>query len=253
MTGAARGIGAATVSRLRADGLQVVGVDVDPVQHGVDVHHVTGDVRDPAVAQAAVAAATAIGPLRVLVNNAGIVRDRAFTAQTDQDWATVLSTVLEGTRTMTAAVVAAMQSDAAEEMAAGPDARPTARRIVLTAPAATRTGTAGSSASAAAGGAVVSLAATLARELGGWGIRVNTVMVGHVRTRLTDRVDPGTDVDPAGHGLPEPVRQMAAATTALGRFGDPEEVAAVHAFLSGPDSDYVTGAVIPVTGGLLGT
>ncbi len=250
VTGAARGVGAATTRRLRADGYLVVGVDLDAPtdEDGIEAF-VRGDVADPQTGVRAVAAAADLGPLNVLVNSAGIVIDRAFTAQDDPEWQAVLSAVVDGTRLMVRAVVASMQADARRELARGPGLSPRPRRIVNTVPSAFETGTPGASATAAAGGAVVGLTTTLARELGGWGIRVNAVLLGYISTRLTDPLSPPDGVI----GLPEPVRQMAAATTALGRFGDPAEVAAVHAFLAGPDADYVTGAVVPVTGGLLGT
>jgi NAD(P)-dependent dehydrogenase (short-subunit alcohol dehydrogenase family) len=201
-----------------------------------------------------VAAADAAGSVDALVCCAGAPHDRAFTAQDDASWSGVLAGVVDGTRVMARAVARRMQRAAEAELAAGPTARPSARRIVALAPATTRTATAGGSASAAAGGAVLALTATLARELGPWGIRVNAVLVGFVETRLTARLPDGAALgDPSTPGLPEPVRQMAAATTALGRMGTPEEVAGAVAFLLGPDADYVTGAVLPVTGGLLGT
>lgn len=260
VTGAARGIGAATVERLHADGYLVVAVDQDLAglaERWPDDTHcrtVGGDVADPRTARAAVEAATAWGPLRVLVNNAGIAVDRAFVAQSDEQWQRVYDSVAVGTRVMTLGVIHQMQADVRDELTAGPDATPSARRVINTVPFSAVTATAGGSASAAAGGAVISLTRTLARELGAYGIRVNAVLVGYITTRMTAALPPGESQASLDHpGLPEPVRQMAAATTALGRFGDPTEVAAVHSFLAGPDADYVTGAVIPVTGGLLGT
>lgn len=256
VTGAARGIGAATAARLADDGLRVVAVDCDAAalhdrwDAASDVVAVPGDVRDPAAAAAAVDRAQQHGALHVLVNNAGTVADRAFTAQADDQWDRVVSSLLGGTRTMTRAVLAVMCRDASRELATGPDATATPRRIITTVPAAAVTGSAGGSATAAAGGAVASLTTTLAREVGGYGIRVNAVLLGYIHSRLTGPLPPvGAD----GPGLPEPVRQMVAATTSLGRFGTPEEVAAVHSFLASDAADYITGAMIPVTGGLLGT
>ena len=120
------------------------------------------------------------------------------------------------------------------------------RKITNTAAGALYTGNPGQANLAAGAGAVVRLTRTLARELGGFGINVNPVAPGFIDTRLTAAADDGT-------GVPEPLRQMTKAMTALGRFGSPEDVARVHLFLASSDADFVTGVTIPVTGGLLGT
>jgi 3-oxoacyl-[acyl-carrier protein] reductase len=123
------------------------------------------------------------------------------------------------------------------------------RRITNTVASAALTGSPGGAALSATGGAIAGLTRTLARELGGYGVNVNAVAVGFVETRLSAAQ---TAEDPAT-GVAESIRQMTKAMTALGRHGTPADVAAVHAFLASGDADFVTGAVIPVTGGLIGT
>ena len=121
------------------------------------------------------------------------------------------------------------------------------RKIVNTSSSVAFTGNPGQANYTAAKGAIISLTRTLARELGPFGINVNAVAPGFIETRLTAVRADGDQL-----GIPEATRQMAIAITALGRAGTPADVANVHAFLAGPDSDFVTGVTIPVTGGQLG-
>ena len=239
VTGADTGVGGATVLQLRREGHTVIRVLAEgPGDDGPT--DVVGDPSSGDTAARAVAAAVAVGELRTLVVAGLRPLDRAFTTQTDDEWRDVADALMGTTRTMCRAVVSRMQADASAELAEGPLATALPRRIVLTMPATTLTATAGGSASAAAGGAVQALTRTLARELGGYGIRVNCVCLGYLADERADE-------------LPEPVRQMAAATTALGRFGTVEEAAAVYAFAASDAADYMTGTTLNVTGGLLGT
>ena len=207
-------------------------------------------VRGDALAVADELAAAALahhGGLDVVVCNAGSALDAAFHALDDAAWTAVLRDAFEATATVLRACAVPMRDAAAQELAR--DGRVARRRaITTTVAAAAVTGSPGSANLAAAGGAVRSLTATVARELGPFGITCNAVLVGFVETRMTAPQGPEDRA-----GTPEPVRQMTRAMTALGRFGTPAEVAAVHAFLVGPDATFVTGAVVPATGGLLGT
>jgi 3-oxoacyl-[acyl-carrier protein] reductase len=99
----------------------------------------------------------------------------------------------------------------------------------------------------AAKGALIGLTKTLARELGPFHINVNAVAPGFIETRLTAPKNEGDEL-----GVPEHIRQMALMVIALGRYGRPEDVANAHLFLASSESDYVTGIVLPVTGGQLG-
>ncbi len=137
------------------------------------------------------------------------------------------------------AVVPELRSRAHAEAAEG---TPRARSVVTLASAALATGEPGESDAAARSGAIVGLTRTLARELGPLNIRVNAVLVG--------AIDLGP---PPQHGEPAVLRELTRAVTALGRLGTPDEVAAVIAFLASDDAAFVTGAVVAVTGGHLGT
>jgi 3-oxoacyl-[acyl-carrier protein] reductase len=103
----------------------------------------------------------------------------------------------------------------------------------------------------AAKGAILSVTKTLARELGPFSINVNAVAPGFVETRLT-AAHGSPEHQETGLGIPVAHREAAVQLIALGRLGQPEDIASVTAFLVCSDSDYVTGVTIPVTGGQLG-
>ncbi len=258
VTGAGRGIGAATATVFAAEGACVVVSDIDAEPaaavadaiacDGGQAWAAPGDCADAATAAAVVAGAVdRFGGVDILVNNAGSAADAAFHALDDAAWERVCHANVRTTLQATRAVVAVVRERATAELAR--DGRVAhQRKITNTAPAAYFTGSPGEAALAAAGGAVAGLTRTLARELGSFGVNVNAVAPGFVETRLTR---PETLADP--DGVPEPIRQMTKAMTALGRYGTPEDLARVHLFLASSDADFVSGVTIPVTGGLLGT
>jgi 3-oxoacyl-[acyl-carrier protein] reductase len=257
VTGAGRGIGRATALRLARDGagLALNDVDAEPLAEtaalvaetgGVAVTHV-GSTATSAVAEAFVATAVdRFGRVDVVVNNAGTTRDRMFHRMDDDALDAVLDANLRTAWHTTQASLPHLRDVAKAEIAEH-GAPLHHRKIIFTASVAALTGNPGQANYTAAKGALIALTKTLAQELGPFRINVNAVAPGFVETRLTAAK---SEADPLG--IPEDIRQSLRRMIALGRFGLPEDVANVHAFLAGPDSDFVSGVTLPVTGGQFG-
>jgi len=251
ITGAARGIGEATARLFAAEGatLALNDVDEEPLRElaaSLDAVAVPGDVARDAERIVAEALA-AHGAIDIVVNNAGTRADAPFHLMTAEQWDAVFDACLTGTLRMCQAVAPHFRERAMAELAEH-GAVAHHRKITNTAPASFLVGSPGQANLTAAGGAVVGLTRTLARELGGFAVNVNAVAPGFVETRLTAAEHPD-----GGAGMAEPLRQMTKAMTALGRHGQPGDLARVHLFLASSDADFVTGVTIPVAGGLLGT
>jgi 2-hydroxycyclohexanecarboxyl-CoA dehydrogenase len=237
VTGGASGIGAATARRLAAEGARVSIADVDEagareVAAEIDGHAVRMDVADAASARAGVAAATeALGPLDILVNNAGTDRF-AFFVNTDEElWDVVLGVNLRGVLACTHAVLGSMQ-----ERRGGV--------IVNVASEAGRVGSQGSAAYSAAKAGVIGFTKAIARESARYGVRCNAVAPGPIETPLLNAAP--EQLGELGRRL----KQGMVNATAMGRSGEPEEVAAAIAYLASDDASYVTGQTLNVSGGL---
>lgn len=243
VTGSGRGIGRAIAQRLASDGARVVVNDVDE-----DVARATageidgsvvaiGSVADPTVAEELVATAEReLGGLDIVVNNAGITRDAPLHKMTDEAWDAVLDVSLRGTFNVCRAAARLLRKQEAAHN----------RKVVNLASINGIYGVAFNANYCAAKGGVMGLTKALAREWAPLRINVNAVAPGYIEgTRLTA---PRGEGDP--FGIPEDVVARIRAAVPIGRPGQPADVAALVAWLASPDSDYVTGQVLEIHGGM---
>lgn len=222
VTGAASGIGAAVVRRLRASGVRVAGLDLRPAPDA-DLA-LEADVGDTAAVAAAIdAAAASLGVPTLGVHAAGITRDQRLWKLAPADWDAVLRVNLTGAWNLVRALVP-------HQPAAGVGS------VVLVGSINGARGKVGQSAYAASKAGLVGLAKTSARELGSFGIRVNVVAPGFVDTPMTA-------------GLAAEWRDRAVAETVLGRVATADDVATCVEFLLSAAARHVTGQVLAVDGG----
>lgn len=240
VTGAGRGIGAATAERLAAEGMAVIVVDRAEQDTRATVSAIraaggraAGYGCDVTVAHAVTAmVASAVEEfchVDVLVNCAGINQDRLLLTMSDQEWDTVLDVNLGGTMRCSFAVGRHMR-------------RQGHGRIINFSSVAVR-GNAGQTNYTAAKGAIAGFTRTLAADLGPHGVTVNAIAPGFVATPMVDELAERLGADG------ETFLRQAAASSAVGRIGAPEEIAAAVAFLTRPDSGYLTGETIHIEGG----
>ena len=227
VTGASRGIGRAIALELARAGARVVigyrsGADeAAAVAAETGGRAVQADVADPADARRLVEEA---GEVDVVVNNAGLTRDGLLARMPDEDWRAVLDTNLGGTFHVCRAAARGMM-------------RRRSGSIVNVSSVVGLHGNPGQTNYAASKAGIIGFTKSLARELGGRGVRANVVAPGYIETRLTE-------VIAAEH------RELMLANTPLGRFGSPKDVAGAVRFLCSDEASFITGEVLLVDGGL---
>src|SRR3989442_4829517 len=263
VTGAARGIGRACAELFAAHGASVVLSDIDsePTDEaaakikstGADVLAVSGDVTGADCApQLIKAALDGYGRIDAIVNNAGYTWDGTIHKMSDEQWQAMLDVHLTAPFRIIRAASEYLRETAKREKAE--HGRASARKIVNVSSTTGTRGNAGQANYAAGKAGIVGVTKTLAKEWGQFNIQVNAVAFGFIETRLTRAKESGEriarEAADIALGIPQANREIAFQRIPLGRGGTPEEAAGALLFFCSPLSDYVSGQVLEVTGGL---
>ncbi len=233
VTGASRGIGAAIAYTLAAQGATVIGTatsDAGAQAIGERLAAAGGPGRRLHVNEAGAiealveAVSSEFGNISILVNNAGITRDNLLMRMKDEDWQAILDTNLTSVFRASKAVLRGMM-------------KARKGRIINIASVIGLTGNAGQANYAAAKAGIIAFSKSLAKEIGSRGITVNVVAPGFIATDMTA-------------DLPDAAKDAMLGQIALGRLGEPADIANAVAFLASPSASYITGETLHVNGGM---
>jgi 3-oxoacyl-[acyl-carrier protein] reductase len=233
VTGASRGIGAAIADELATQGATVIGTATSASGaqaigerlaaqggHGRELN-----VTDAAAVEALIEEiGKEFGAVSILVNNAGITRDNLLMRMKEEDWQAILDTNLSSVYRTSKAVMRGMM-------------KARKGRIINIASVIGVTGNAGQANYAAAKAGIIAFSKSLAKEIGSRGVTVNVVAPGFIDTDMT-------------RAMPEEAKQGLVGQIALGRLGEPADIARAVAFLAGPSASYITGETLHVNGGM---
>jgi 3-oxoacyl-[acyl-carrier protein] reductase len=233
VTGASRGIGRAIAERLAQDGARVVGTATSEAGAAAIAEWLvplSGQARVLNVTDAAACEALldevgkSVGPIAILVNNAGVTRDTLLMRMKDEDWNTVIETDLTSVFRLSRGVMRGMMK---------------ARygRIISVGSVVGSMGNPGQANYCAAKAGLIGFSKSLAREIGSRGITVNVVAPGFIDTDMTK-------------GLGDDQRKALLDQVPVGRLGAAQDIAAAVAFLASPEAGYVTGETLHVNGGM---
>jgi 3-oxoacyl-[acyl-carrier protein] reductase len=236
VTGAGRGIGKAVALRLAKEGAKVAVIsrtdansqstatEINAIQSGSAIPYSVDVANGEAVAALCSQIIKEFGKVNVLVNNAGVTRDRLSMRMSEADWDIVLDTNLKGAFHF----IQNLQR---------PMMKQSYGRVVNISSVSGLIGQAGQANYAASKAGLIGLTKALAREVAGRNVTVNAVAPGFITTDMTNR-------------LPEAVKEQVLTLIPLSRFGDCQDVAAAVAFIASPEAGYITGHVLAVDGGM---
>ena len=236
VTGSSRGIGRAIAIELAKNGIDVVVNNLENPQEGFEVVNEINKIGQRAIyIQADVSDSNKVekmikkiikefGRIDILINNAGITRDKMLEDMDIDLWNRVISVNLTGTFNCTKSVIKYMK-------------KPGGGKIINVSSISAETGNIGQSNYSASKGGVISFTKTVAKEYAMYGIIVNAVAPGVIETKMLETI-------------PEKVMQKVLSQIPLGRTGKPEEVAKLVSFLVSDDANYITGQVININGGI---
>ncbi len=233
VTGASRGIGAAIARHLAQAGATVIGTATSEAGAAAIGHALASfgghgrvlNVTDGAAVEALVdAIGKEFGGVSILVNNAGITRDQLLMRMKDEDWQVILDTNLSSVYRTSKAVMRGMM-------------KARKGRIISIASVIGLTGNPGQANYAAAKAGIIAFSKSLAREIGSRGITVNVVAPGFIETDMTA-------------SLPQEQKDAMLTQIALGRLGQPDDIAHAVAFLASPAAAWITGETLHVNGGM---
>ena len=235
VTGASRGIGRAIAGRMAGEGAKVVGTATTEAgaekitkwfaDEKLDGIGMQLDVTEPEQIERVIKAITAdYGAVNILVNNAGVTRDNLFLRMKDDEWSGIIETNLSSVFRMCKACIKPM-------------VKARYGRIINISSVVGLTGNAGQVNYSAAKAGMIGLGKSLAREIGSRGVTVNTIAPGFIVSDMTAE-------------LSDEQKSALLAEIALGRMGEPEEIAQSALFLASPMADYITGQTLHVNGGM---